>query len=225
MRSWEQGFSEKERERNMIGTRRLIASTSSLPPPLVFYFTHSNLFALFSVFFFFFFLPLLCLFPALVLVCGVLMAGQRGDKADRLPDYSSLLCLHRIHLLHYSRGQSALNPASLLFTAFCPPELSSVRINVQYNNARAPKITPFIMQEASARAKTAVLFPCLCAALITSTKWEYDPPAKELLPLNPTGLYLYSSWSPDRAECFSCATVSASRCLNKKLLREGGKKN
>lgn len=34
MRGWEQGFSEKEKETNVIRTRRLIASPSSLPPSL-----------------------------------------------------------------------------------------------------------------------------------------------------------------------------------------------
>lgn len=90
MRSWERGFSEKggkkkERDGNVIRTRRLIASPSSPALSPVLNRTHLDLFS-----------PFLLIFTPSALIscvctCAALMTRQWGNKADGLPDYSSLL--------------------------------------------------------------------------------------------------------------------------------------
>lgn len=160
MWSWEQGFSEKGRERSMIRTRQLIASLSSLPP------SASRLHT---------FRFVLALSLSVMCVCVVPSWQDSGNKAASLPDYSSLLQLQLLPPASLQPRPQPPNPATawLLFSAVCPPERSSVWISTRHNAIQEPQIiTLFIMQKGL--SSTLGLLACLRSALITPTKSRYD---------------------------------------------------
>lgn len=124
---------KKKRDGNVIRTRRLIASPSSPALSPVLNRAHLDLFSPF---------PLIFTPSALISCVCVRVLPSRQDSGVIKQTASQITApssdFAGFHLLHYSGGHRTVNPAtaSLLFTTFCPPELSSVRINTRHNTVQ-----------------------------------------------------------------------------------------
>lgn len=207
MQSWEQGFSEKEKEKNMIRNRRLIASTSSLPRPLVLYFTHSDLFS----HFFFPFLFLCSFSRVCVCVCaGALPSWQDSGVIKQTAfQITAPSCTSAASTCFITAEATAT--VSPLFTAFCPPELSSVRINTQHNTEQEQTIIIHYAEGLSILKTTASWF--ITMALCCShhfykvgiwSHWKGNVPFEFLWCV----LYHCSSQSPGHRTFLLCLRVS-----------------
>lgn len=153
------------------------------------------------------------------------MFCPRG-KTVCLLNYSSLVFMH---LLHYSWGHSTLNhaTASSLFTAVCPPELSSVWINTWHNAVQEQKIIIlFIMQKGPSTAKTTGCWFMTVSRCFSHHCYEQGRGSQgAALSWISAVWIIVTPESPDWAECSCCASVSACCCLNEELCKRNIRKN